>query len=151
MVLEAKSHVWNCKNHFVTYSIKYHYEFSTYNSHHKVLVNMQASNMNERRQRRTDYAKLRPISVFWACTYFGGMYGIKTIRQCFVQSPSCIVSQLEPVGIEDRQLQPLVTTCDNDLTPLLSDQKTATWSGRISWTGCYSRIYSRRLYMCYCI
>jgi len=26
--------------------MEYHYEYSTYNSHHKVLVNLQASNMD---------------------------------------------------------------------------------------------------------
>jgi len=41
----------------------------------------------------------------------------------------------------------LVTTCDNDLTLLLSRQKTATWSGRISCIGWYSRIFIRRLYV----
>jgi len=25
----------------------YHYEYSTYNSHHKVLINLQASNMDD--------------------------------------------------------------------------------------------------------
>jgi len=30
----------------VTYNMEYHYEYSTYNSHHKLLVNLQASNMD---------------------------------------------------------------------------------------------------------
>jgi len=30
MVLEAKSHVYNCKNHLVTISVEYHYENITY-------------------------------------------------------------------------------------------------------------------------
>ena len=87
-----------------------------------------------------------PTKRFWACTHFGGMYGLKTFQQCFVQSP-CIVSPT--TSCKGHWLQ--VTTCDNDLISLLSPQKTATWSGRVSCIGCYSGIFTRRLYVCYCI
>jgi len=45
-VLEANHTSKTAINHFVTLSMEYHYEYSTYNSHHKVLVNLQASNMD---------------------------------------------------------------------------------------------------------
>jgi len=37
-------------------------------------------------------ATYQAILSMYNCTYFGRMYGIKTIQQCFIQSPSCIVS-----------------------------------------------------------
>jgi len=64
-VIEAKSHVQNSKNHFVTYSMMHHYEYSTINSLHKVLVNLQASNMDATLERI--FNKLRAMRCLSSC------------------------------------------------------------------------------------
>jgi len=38
--------------------MEYHYEYSTYNSHHKVLINLQASN--------TDTLKNQNYGLYWS-------------------------------------------------------------------------------------
>jgi len=49
MVLEAKSCLLNCKNHFVTWCMIYHCEYCKYNRHRKLHMNRQGSNTDTRK------------------------------------------------------------------------------------------------------
>ena len=116
MVLEAKSFLLNCKNHFVTWCMIYHCEYCKYNRHHKLHMNRQGSNTDTRKMSdvcilaRTTVPSLTLLSLCLCkgllCTAYYMYYIVVQVWQtCFQLLCTVCLEQVTAIHPISQQLQ----------------------------------------------